>query len=76
MEHFWGLHELQVKKKGGFLLLHGVQTSCEDPFFKGGGSCNSESRRKSDFSLFLSLQKRVEILGLFFRMRVFYLRCL
>ena len=32
MEHFWGLHELQVKKKGSFLLLHGVQTSCEGPF--------------------------------------------
>ena len=24
MEHFWGLHELQVKKKGAFLLLHGL----------------------------------------------------
>ena len=31
-DHFWGLHELQVKKKGSFLLFHGVQTSCEGPF--------------------------------------------
>ena len=59
-----------------FHSLHGVQTPSEGAFFKGGGSCNSESRRKSGFSLFLSLQERVEILGLFFRMRMFYLRCL
>ena len=59
-----------------FHSLHGMQTSSEGDFFKGGGSYNSESRRKSDFSLFLPLQERVEILGLFFRMRVFYLRCL
>ena len=59
-----------------FHSLHGVQTSSEGDFFKGGGSYNSESRKKSDFSLFLPLQERVEILVLFFRMRVFYLRCL
>ena len=59
-----------------FHSLHGVQTSSEGDFFKRGGSCNSESRRKSDFSLFLPLQERVEILVLFFRMRMFYLRCL
>ena len=59
-----------------FHSLHGVQTSSEGDFFKGGGSYNSESRKKSDFLLFLPLQERVEILGLFFRMRVFYLRCL
>ena len=62
--------------RGLFHSLHGVQTPSEGPFFKGGGSCNSESRRKSDFSLFLPPQERVEILGLFFRMRMFYLRCL
>ena len=62
--------------RGLFHSLHGVQTPSEGPFFKGGGSCNSESRRKSDFSLFLPPQERVEILGLFFRMRVFYLRYL
>ena len=59
-----------------FHSLHGLQALCEGAFFKRGGSCNSESRRKSDFSLFLPLQKRVEILVLFFRMRMFYLRCL
>ena len=59
-----------------FYSLHRLQTSSEGAFFKGGGSYNSESRRKSGFSLFLSLQERVEILGLFFRMRMFYLRCL
>ena len=59
-----------------FHSLHGLQSPSEGDFFKGGGSCNSESRRKSDFSLFLPLQERVEILGLFFRMRMFYLRCL
>ena len=59
-----------------FHSLHELQSPSEGAFFKRGGSCNSESRRKSDFSLFLSLQERVEILGLFFRMRVFYLRCL
>ena len=59
-----------------FHSLHGVQTPSEGDFFKGGGSCNSESRKKSDFSLFLPLQERVEILVLFFRMRMFYLRCL
>ena len=59
-----------------FHFLHGMQTSSEGDFFKGGGSYNSESRRKSDFSLFLPLQERVEILVLFFRMRMFYLRCL
>ncbi len=59
-----------------FHSLHGVQTPSEGDFFKGGESYNSESRRKSDFLLFLPLQERVEILGLFFRMRVFYLRCL
>ncbi len=59
-----------------FYSLHGVQTPSERDFFKGGGSYNSESRKKSDFSLFLPLQERVEILVLFFRMRVFYLRCL
>ena len=32
MDHFWGLQDVQVKKKGSFLLLHGVQTSCEGPF--------------------------------------------
>ena len=59
-----------------FHSLHGLQTSCEGAFFKGSGSYNSESRRKSDFLLFLPLQERVEILVLFFRMRMFYLRCL
>ena len=59
-----------------FHSLHELQSPSEGAFFKRGGSCNSESRRKSDFLLFLPLQERVEILGLFFRMRVFYLRCL
>ena len=59
-----------------FHSLHELQSPSEGAFFKRGGSCNSESRRKSDFSLFLSLQERVEILVLFFRMRMFYLRCL
>ena len=59
-----------------FHSLHELQTPSEGDFFKGGGSYNSESRRKSDFSLFLPLQERVEILVLFFRMWMFYLRCL
>ena len=59
-----------------FHSLHELQSPSEGAFFKRGGSCNSESRRKSDFLLFLPLQERVEILVLFFRMRVFYLRCL
>ena len=73
---FHSLHELQTPSEGPFWSFHGLQTPSERDFFRRGGSYNSESRRKPDFSLFLPLQGRVEILVLFFRMRMFYLRCL
>ena len=40
-----------------FHSLHGMQTSSEGAFFKRGGSYNSESRRKSGFSLFYLFKK-------------------